>query len=213
MTMKQLSFSIFLFALSFCCSCQDRSRAKASKSITTTKEIPINENGKQARHFTFVKMLAEKLSLDNLEDGFDSLQVRIWLSPKNSDSVLLILVKNSMSSVMASFSKHKIFFEKSRTSIDSIVSSSEDIHPKSGSRAFLENLVKLDICTLPDMQKTALNGEYTDVGGIAIEVSGEHFYRFYRYIDPFAIDGGPKEIDKLRDIISYVEKEFPLVWR
>ena len=47
----------------------------------------MDRQGRQIRAYEFKNMVAEKLSLELLENGFDSQQIRIWFSPVFIDSI------------------------------------------------------------------------------------------------------------------------------
>ena len=71
-----------------------------------------------------------------LENGFDSLGIRMWYSPAYVDSIKLISIKNINSKWVAHVSDYKIYYNKNRNLIDSLSGVTRKKDPKSGWQYF-----------------------------------------------------------------------------
>jgi len=134
------------------------------------KEIPRYESGELSVYFESTRKNEKLLELDTIENGFDSLQIRIWYHyPKFRPPKNIFIIKNQNSkwtSLLYSYDTDSI----------------ETITPKSSISRTLDKLFLYDILTLPNMHDIdGLEDNWVDGESYTIEISDKKHYRLYNY--------------------------------
>ncbi|MGB3005452.1 MAG: hypothetical protein WBC06_03010 [Chitinophagaceae bacterium] len=206
---------ILIFAcLIFVNACIDKRKNDSDTQLYTfLKDIPLDRQGRQIRAYEFKNMVAEKLSLELLENGFDSQQIRIWFSPVFIDSIKLVSIINTHGKWIGYISNYKIHCNMNRESIDSISGIKSQRDPKSGWQRFFIDLISLDFMTLPDVDRINQQTFAFDVGGVAVEISTKSMYRFYHYLTPSIYPESLIQAKKMERILKLVEHEFDFKWQ
>jgi hypothetical protein len=156
-------------------------KSQSDKLKDIVSDIPYNRKG-TIKYIYYEKLKIEKmLNLERLEDGFDSIQIRLWYGHSFTDSFQLVILKKSNSIWNASLYSSKYSYNTKRDSIDSIETKVEEKLPKSGWPIFVEKLFTLDIATLPDSGTIPGYADCADGDGIMIEVATKELYRIYSY--------------------------------
>lgn len=161
----------------------------------------------------------EHLGLENLSDGFDSVQIRLdYGGPMMGNRIVILKNQNSIWSAEVL----EVTFEYNKGFEDSLnvdywkqfhaEKKSEKKTPKSGWKNFLKKLFSYNILTLPHQYD--INGfkesDAMDGGGASVEIATKNAYRIYLYSDPdkhlqF------KEVVDLSNILRLVDNELGLL--
>lgn len=88
-----------IFELLLACKHQNRygsiTNDKHSIADTLVKDIPLDKKGRPRSYYRNKGGVENKLGLQSLENGFDSLQIRIWYGYAFNDTSQLAIFKNS----------------------------------------------------------------------------------------------------------------------
>jgi hypothetical protein len=153
------------------------------------------------------RKLRTLLKLDSLKDGFDSLQIRIWMDCGDDLGRLILLErqKNRWNSVFYSY--QTVYDEKLDVEIRNLKKESKS--PKSGWGNFSENLMKTDITKLPDHSKFSPKYNLPNhANRVLVEIGTSRDYRLYVYPElgmNSEIAEGP---GKLHRALKLIEREF-----
>src|ERR1700733_5678227 len=93
-------FSVVVFSLlivTFNCKGQQQvvpqKNDSSSKMRTNIKrDIPLTDYGKPPRLYSSVNNLSTKLNIDTLSNGYDSLQIKLWVFPNYQDKGNNVLI-------------------------------------------------------------------------------------------------------------------------
>ena len=176
------------------------------KRIGIQQYIPDLKHGK-SELLEGARPSRDSLGLDNLEKGYDSLQIRIWFGYGRKDSFQVLSIKRNNKQWQGFFCLAT--FELNYIG-DSIARYSRIIfQPKTGADwgIIVDSLVSLHIMTLPDECKVIDIDAFPFEGGnsVIIEVADVHQYRIYMYELPSYFKGKSKEaadVDKMIHFLS-----------
>lgn len=208
--MKQLvlgSVSITMLLLS--CSGQKNDSEK-SNSISFVKEIPQKKNGEYANTYKYVSQMVDKLNLDRLEEGFDSIQVRIWVAGGSDDTDNVFMLWHDQKNWNAqayfySYERNKNNSNKEDTIIGRVINMS----PKSGWNSFTDKLFEQKISDLPNMDSLPINNiEVIHGQAVNIEISTKSKYRLYSYYSPSSYQEEYWQAKNIVNILKLLEDEF-----
>jgi hypothetical protein len=153
-----------------------------------------------------VRATADSLGLDDLENGYDSLQIRIWFTYRSDSEQVLIIKRNnghwygsfclasySLTPMGDSISRYTIHFFKPILRQDW-----SDI---------LDTLLKFNIMTLQDEEEVIgmdgiISKSKTGNGSVIIEIADRHKYKLYFYAAPANFK---KQFKEAADICHMVE--------
>jgi hypothetical protein len=199
---------------SFCNSKTDASEpdgyaAKFVSELNSTDTFLFDLSMKDTSLLRLKRKKESELSLPSLENGFDSVQLRIGFGCALGMDFLIIL----------SNSNQKWTAELSR--LDYELDSAENIsvsrkiikdNPKSGWKKLIRQLFELKILTLPDDDDIPhLEKQYPADGcGVATEVATKKFYRVYNYHNPNLYTKEHWEQRNVMQIIRLLANEFDL---
>ncbi len=147
------------------------------------------------------------LELESLQNGFDSLQIRILIDCGNKISNLVVLDRreDKWNAVFYSFKIYydeKLDFEIQKLNIKSRF-------PKSGWKSFYEDLIETGVIDLPDHMK--FYPEYnlpTDGDRVLVEISTLKKYRLYEYPELVLNSNIAEGPGKLLQALKLIETEF-----
>ena len=153
------------------------------------------------------KIVEKLLKLDSLQNGFDSLQIRIWIDCGNKMCSLIKLEKK-MSNWSADFYSYNILYSENLSfKIENLRVQTRS--PKSGWDIFTSDLIKSNILELPDHSKYLPKYNIpSDADRVKVEISTLNKYRLYVYPElglNSNISDGP---GKLNQALKLIEKEF-----
>jgi hypothetical protein len=192
----------------------DRNVPIAMQKDTVKKDIPqekAHKNGKQLVGYYYNKLLLEnKMGLPHLENGFDSLCIRIWYGYSTKvDTIQIVTLKYSYRKWSAQFSLASFRLNNNADSVLSITQHTQVGSPESGGKKFANQLVELRISTLPDMRDIP---GYTDMTGggnsVTLEIATKRLYRIYSYTSPSIAQGTIWQAKNIERLMSLVRREF-----
>lgn len=194
----------FLFVCA-CCSQQAGanrlSKNKKAQAGKVVKDIQTTSTGKPSFMFKPIQRAAKNYNLDSLENGYDSLQIRIWCD-YSAATTHLILIKGTAQKYtcqLYSFYIPKGYYFFGAKSFPYTVVNAV---PASGWPVMLNSLFALGIKTLP--------GNSTGADGViySVEVATPKNYRFYTYWSPEIMAKNDPGSKNMAAILAMLEKEF-----
>jgi hypothetical protein len=185
--------------------------SKKQKEDTVIKDIPFDSTGNFLYYYSKKKELESKMDLSSMENGVDSIEIRIWYGIAFSDSLNLVVLKENKFGWKADVFFLKYDYSKSRDSIISVSSKKQAKTPKSGWASFTKELFNLEILSLIDCSKIKEYGDCTDGYGITIEVATADKYRIYQYT---CFRGHDKvwQTKNIENAMSLISNEFDFHW-
>lgn len=202
--LKFLTLSIFLIAIG--CS-EEKSSDEKEEFI---KDVSVDESGRPAFGYDRLDQKIEFLKLENLQDGFDSLAIRIWYEPQLLMENELIEIKNQNGNWSG---LHIVIGSKRIEGTDSLKLEElrDKITPKSGWLNLIKQLDSKNIMSLPNMRAIEnLEDNWTDGVCYNVEISTKSKYRYYSYHLPEYFQDNFSEARNMVDILKIVEVEFDI---
>jgi hypothetical protein len=147
------------------------------------KEIPQWNNGVKDLFYRLDVQKSKQLKLDDIENGFDSLQIHIWYEYSLADIRKLIVLKYRNKKWSGSY--YYIHADwKYQTETDSVTKFTlTPLKPRSGWGPFTKSILNRGIVTLPNLEKIIPpNISFTDGSTCNIEIATKNQYRYYRYL-------------------------------
>ncbi|MET0636620.1 MAG: hypothetical protein ABWZ25_11375 [Chitinophagaceae bacterium] len=166
--------------------------------------------GENSFVYNVTRILTGKLKLENIDSGFNGLQIRVWYSQSFNDTSQLLVLKR-MSDKWAGQIFTYVLQRDKKTSklIDSIVYVSSPIAPKSGWKNIYGDLKRLKIMDLADMSALSGNGvDILDGNGVSVEISNEEKYRFYSYTSPTSFADRWWQANNIDEFLNITQSEF-----
>jgi hypothetical protein len=167
-------------------------------------------------YFKSIQSKVKQLGLDSLENGFDSLQIRIWYDYSILPQRKLLIIKNldskwigslyTMLVPIDSINEENTILNKPETiKLDKI----DDVKPKNGWADFVNSILDLGIISLPDMEKLpGIKDTWEDGVNYSVEISVKGNYRFYNYHLPEKFQNKYWQARNMIAILDLVDKEF-----
>jgi hypothetical protein len=180
---------------------------RKEKCDTVIKDIPVDSNGQPKMFFLLKRIIERKIDLPTLENGFDSLQIRIWYGQAFSDSLQLIVFKHSKARWSAQLYNMFYHYDKTRDSIVSIDKNVKAIIPQRAWKYFMMRINRLKITSLPDASQIPDYGECQDGYGVTIEVASVSKYKIYNY-SCFREYYTIWQANKIEQLMELLEKQF-----
>ena len=210
MTNANLNTTIILTILFLiACEVKNNSSDYYKAFIDTTnsfkKEIPADPNIDLNIFYRLIKDKQQQLKLDNLEKGFENLQIRFWYDYALVSEKVLIIIKNIDSTWKASVYNYKVDWDGRKETVLSKKISS--VKPKSGWEIFLKKLLDLKILTLPDEKDLTDYGGHTDGNSYHVEIATKNQYRFYGYGEPQHYKDRFTQAQSMSDILNLLQEE------
>ncbi|MEZ5148415.1 MAG: hypothetical protein R2759_15450 [Bacteroidales bacterium] len=177
------------------------------------KEIPTRSDGEPDLFYQLTKQKESQLILDNLEEGYDSLQIRIWYDYSLTDFRELVIFKYQNDIWEGKHYKYRVdwdFFNRKVTVLEKEFS---EITPKSGWEIFTSYLFEKRIIELPDMREIeGLEDDIKDGVSYSVEIGTKNSYRFYNYHLPgFYTDFWQAKY--MNEILKKIESEFGIEYK
>lgn len=205
---------IFFLCIYFCISCDNKTRTGGVLSIqntqtdTVVKDVPLKRNGKFPAYYLNKPFVERQLGLNTLENGFDSIQIRIWYGYAFIDTSQLVILTNSNQEWVAELMTFQYYTENRNDSrIDANINVIKK-EPSSGWSNFTEKLFSLNITELPDFSKVKNYQDLMDGDDVIIEVSTVNSYRIFSYKEPGYFKETVPEAKLMETILELVEYEF-----
>lgn len=199
--------SFFIIITIILLSCTHSS--KNSQIMTFKRDLPPDSTGKNSL-FASIIFIRDSLQLDTLENGFDSLQIRIWLKYTSDLKQKSIIIKNKKGTWSAYYYEFKPKYYFGTDSLLYFEKHISEKYPKISWHDFMDKLYRYKISTLPDFTK--VKGYYypaTHNDVVAIEVSTVNEYRLYNYPSP-ALMTEFSEAKNVEKILNLITQEFDI---
>jgi hypothetical protein len=201
-----------ILGLLLACKQQNRysstTKNKYPTADTLKKDIPLDKKGRPRSYYRNKGGVENKLGLNTLENGFDSLQIRIWYGYAFNDSSQLVILKKTNGSWKGDFFTLKYNLNNRRDSIESISKQVMSKEPRSGWQSFINKLLALHVLTLPDYQTIPDYYQGADGDAVIVEIASERLYRIYSYQAPGVHKDKHNEARNIEDILTLIEDEF-----
>lgn len=181
---------------------------KKNFSDTVVKDIPLTNNGKPSPVYLAMQAFERSLNLDVLEEGFDSLQIRLWAAYTFTDTIQLLIVKRQEQQWIAEFGTIKYKDDVRHGNIQILNNKFEYKTPKSGWDNFVKELLKTRILTLPDVYEISNYPSPIHADNFSVEFATNNLYRFYSYPAPHSAMAEVLEAKNMETILQLMEKEF-----
>lgn len=199
---------IALSFISICCQNNDNKKPELKNTLNDTviRDIPEwYSTGISTQKAT--KELHTLLKLESLQNGFDSLQIGIWIDCGNKISSLIVLERKKYQWKALFYSFKILYDEKLDLDIRNLTTESKT--PKSGWENFSENLRKTGIIELPDhMNFFPKYSLPNDANKVLVEVGMLKKYRLYEYPELGLNSNISKGPGKLHQALNLIEREF-----
>lgn len=176
------------------------------KSDTIGRDIPVDKKGRSIL-FDRLRVARDSIGgLDVLENGFDSLQIRIWYSYAFKDSSQILIIRSSQQQWSAqlitnAWSEHS---KEGRTVLKKDI---RQLRPQNGWQQLIYKLWGLKFPTLPDYSSIAGYPETMDGDQVIVEIATRKNYRMFSYKDPILAKASIKEAKMMVEILKLLEKE------
>ncbi|MES2387718.1 MAG: hypothetical protein V4543_06930 [Bacteroidota bacterium] len=171
------------------------------------KEIPLYTDGVPDNFYRITHNQARQMKLDSLENGFDSVQIRVWYEDPLSISRQLLVMQRSAGEWSAKSYKMTVLTQDSVEMLTDFVK--KDISPLSGWAAMAKNLNKYVMTSLPNMDDIpGLFDSWKDGETYCIEVATTKQYRFYCYHVPEHFQKRWWQAQNMVGLLNIFEKEF-----
>jgi hypothetical protein len=206
----KLTISLII-AFSFVSACNQVDHNKKPETKNTLNDTIIKDIPEWYSSSGFTQIMDKKidtlLKLKPLVNGFDSLQIRIWIECGTRVSSLIVLERERHQWNAVFYSFNIYYDEEFNFEIRNL--NSESKTPKSGWESFSENLIKTGIIDLPDHIK--FSPKYNlpnDADRVLVEIGTSKTYRLYEYPELGLNNDIAEGPGKLHQALKLIEKEF-----
>ena len=206
--MKRLHFFLPMLVTVFitvnsCLDSHPKKIAPETVRMAVIKKIPKDRYGRNYPYYNMVQEFTNDASLNSLNDGFDSLFLRIWYAYRSTLQV--IDLKKDVTKWEGEY--HSMEIDLINDTFHALNIKTEQIRPKSGWNRFTNNLFSLNILNMPNQSEiSAYQGGDADGISITVEIANKNSYRIYSYTDPIVHLEFP-EAKQVENIMELIEKE------
>ncbi len=174
-------------------------------------EIPTWAEGRQDLFFSLAQQKRQQLSLQDLQNGFDSLQIRFWYDYSLFTQRDLLIISRTNSTWTAFVYNLTVDWDASTLTEKVKTKKYKSAIPKNGWGNLITRLMDLEVMTLPNMHDIpGLQDGWTDGINYNVEIATKSMYRFYGYHLPDKFKEKYKEAKNMVDILKLIEIEFGL---
>jgi hypothetical protein len=178
------------------------------QSNKLTQDLSLNSKGDSVL-FNSVRQARDLIGgLDTLENGYDSIQVRIWFGYAFSDTAQLFVLKKD---IKEGWSGALLTLIYQRNEVDSSLNVKKQISkltPESSWDNAIQKLKAFGVMTLPDSDRIENYPDDTDSDGITIEVATKTHYRVYAYYGVGIAQKTVPEARSVDEIQKFIQREF-----
>lgn len=165
-------------------SCKDSNQKKISEKTVgqgVIKKIPKDRYGRNYPYYNMVQEFTKDADLNSLNDGFDSMFIRIWYAYRST----LQVIDLKKDAIKWEGEYHSMEIDLIKDTFQAVNIKTQQIHPKSGWDSFTKNLFSLNILNMPHQSElSGYGGGDADGTSITVEVATKKSYRIYSYTDP-----------------------------
>lgn len=202
--MHKISYClVFLLFINF--SCKEKGFIKDAP-----KSDVVSRRGNKPSWYEVYQMLGDSLKIGRIDNGFDSLQIRIWVGSAFSYSKVAVFkcAAGSWTSSLITFIPHYFnegHFKENRDSVSYFETNSVTPAKAINWQGFTEKLYDCDIMDLPDQQYLKGYEHSTDGVTYTVEIATQKKFRIYSYHDP-EVNSNITEARKMNEILKLVKK-------
>lgn len=209
--MPNKSLLVFLFfVLQFLnCSPKNRNSQKVRELNTSDtflryipKDIPLRA----------IRDYERQLKLDSLDNGFDSVQIRVRYGAGLAGNDRMVILSNSNFEWTGTVLEIEHNYSATTGEFVSLSSANKFVNPISGWENFINKLFDQNILTLPDCSALPSFNNYTfaDPDAVDVQIATKNAYRYYCYLNPYNFSDEYTEAKNILFILRTIEKEFDL---
>jgi hypothetical protein len=204
-----IKYIIIYILLVFLLGCKNGNGNSQSK-IKFVKEIPKDKKGRELL-FQSIRLSEKLMNLNRIEDGFDSMEIRIWFYYERKDTGQLVIIKNKNQKWNCLFYNFTNIYSDSTTSLSAINAYNVELQPKDSWQLVLDSLYSYNILTLPHFTNVPGYDNLTpnDASYVSIELASKTYYRLYGYPSPILVPHFKEGVEMER-IINFISKEFSI---
>ncbi|MFN8297523.1 MAG: hypothetical protein U0T75_00360 [Chitinophagales bacterium] len=200
---KQIDFAVLILVLLASCSAPIRNDIAVFR-----RDIPVSKYGEPDLFYSLAQQKAKQLKLDSLQNGFDSLQIRIWYDYSLIGLRQLVIIKRAQKAWTATCYMLEVEWDSDMRTEEIKKQTRILLSPKSGWDDFLKQLFGLQTVTLPNMNDIpGLVDGWTDGTTYSVEVATMQQYRFYYYHLPVKFQDKFWQARDMVEILKLVKSE------
>ncbi len=171
-------------------------RKSISKDIRTDTSNTWNS-------FHNVRQLSRQLKLEPVEEGFDSLQIRIWFDYSLAKKKHLIIIERQNNEWKGRLYQMNVGYVDSLNYNLVEHYNEKNIEPASGWQQFISDLYQFKVQELSDTSKSG-----TDGTTYCVEILTADNYTYYSFWEPDYTKGRNSQSADMVNIIKLLEREF-----
>ena len=207
--MRHFSIILIIFILLNSCS-----RQASTEPTALEKERALWTKNESDIFYQSTQQQVNRLKIDTLQNGYNSLQIRIWYDYSIYPLRQLFIIKrtdNNWTAIFYSMTvKEDTIYSSEKWEIDKV----KNLDPKNGWDNFIKKLSALQIVTLPNMHSIPeLNNSWDDGVEYSVEIAIKNKYRFYSYHFPDKFQDKYWQAKNMVDILKLIESEFGVTWK
>ena len=173
---------VFIGALLLAVSCnQPTTGSDAAVPVCDSFITYTSDYHKDSFYLRIKDSIERKSGLGSISNGFDSLQIRVWLPGTSRSNERMVSLKNAGGVWSGTLYDLIYEYDKAGKYIIAVEKTSKVVTPKSGWKNFMDTLYALKIMELPSMDELPGYELMRDGEGMSVEVATRCFYRVYNY--------------------------------
>jgi hypothetical protein len=203
--MKKGNIIMLLFVLVLAsCKGQVKSNQQANKKMRQPVLNDIRTDTADTwNSFHNVRQLSKQLKLEPVEEGFDSLQIRVWFDYSLAKKKHLIIIERQNNKWNGRLYEMNVGYVDTLNYNIIKQYNEKDIEPVSGWQKFISDLYQLKIQQLSDTGKSG-----TDGTTYCVEILTPDTYTYYNFWEPEYTKDNNWQSANMVNIIALLEREF-----
>ncbi|MDP4251942.1 MAG: hypothetical protein Q8918_17720 [Bacteroidota bacterium] len=199
----RMNFSIVIPLILLLLGCAERPGIKG----VFTRDIADLKDGKSDM-LCNITSTRDSIRIDTLENGFDSMQIRIWFGYVRTDTIQILALKNSNHVWSSKYYEVLRHINRRRDSLLYYSFWEKALPERLDLGAIVDSLVKMNILTLPDCRKVP-NYDFPFDGGssVVFEIATPNIYRLYYYQNPGTFNNSKEAVD-VNQILNLLAMNF-----
>jgi len=203
---KLLTFLIFIISCS-----NHKTNLKSIQSDTSKFKL---YDSSDVILYEMILDYSKELKIENLKNGYDSLQIRIWYDYSIYPERKVVILKYNNSVWTATLYKMKLdtdidnYRDTLKTLKQFISVEKEDLIPKNNWSSFINKLLTLKILNLPIVDELkGCTSEVDDGVEYLVEVASRNKYRFYTFANPETVKNDCWQAQNMIEILNLIDNE------
>lgn len=209
--MPNKSLLVFLFFILQLLNCSPKNRNSQKVRELNTSDTFLNYMPKD-NHIRSIRYYEKQLKLDSLNNGFDSVQIRVRYGAGLAGNDRMVILTNSNGSWTGTVLEIEHNYSATTGQFESLSSINTLVNPISGWENFINKLFEQNVLTLPDCSALPSFNNYTfaDPDAVDVQIATKNTYRFYCYLNPYNFSDEYRDAKNILVILRTIEKEFGL---